>query len=82
MKHFSRIYQSKGSEAQKQRPHEHLGMLWFDEKSGSNVYIFFYFLGGIFNMLIHWKYTKTPLDPTGLLAVARGVVSRKSSWLT
>ena len=28
----------KESEAQKQRPHEHLWMLWIDEKSISNVY--------------------------------------------
>ena len=37
---IDRFYQNlsiKGSEAQKQRPHEFLWMLWFDEKSISNL---------------------------------------------
>ena len=31
----------KGSETQKQRPHELLWMLWFDEKSISNVEVWY-----------------------------------------
>ena len=34
----------KGSEAQKQRPHELLWMLWFDEKSISNVVLFYSYI--------------------------------------
>ena len=36
----------KGSEAQKQRPHKLLWMLWFDKKSISNLYIFIFIVVG------------------------------------